>query len=473
LSRSNVARAWLWSGVVATLAGAARAAAPIPVQHTGPDDNRVKIFFLGDGYTASQIDTTYVQHVQEMVDHLFHDGQDPYPRYQNFFNVYRVNVVSQESGADVPPLGISRNTALDASYFYDGVLDRLLYVNETKANNALNSSLQGTGLVADIRFVAVNDTRYGGGGGRYAAYAGGNPISTEIALHESGHSFDGLADEYGGEASTYAGREPFESNVTTDPSGAKWSPWLGYDQPGIGVIGAYEGARYYDHGLYRPSLDSKMRTLGMPFDAIARQAIILDIYSHVTPVDDYLPNDSAVNDPNAFFVDVIDPAVINVQWLLDGSPIAGAAGETPHLGNYRLSAGTHTLSARAYDPTDWVRVDRDLLEQTVSWTLSLIPGDANGDALVTVDDYTLIDRGMALGLTGWSNGDFDGDGVITSADYLQIDCAFAGGVVSPSLLAQREAQFGPEYVSQLVGMVPEPSLLGIAAVWRILSPRRR
>ena len=55
------------------------------------------------------------------------------------------------------------------------------------------------------------------------------------------HPFAGLADEYGGDPTRYTGPEPFQANITTDPTGAKWAAWLGYDQPGIGVIGAYEG----------------------------------------------------------------------------------------------------------------------------------------------------------------------------------------------------------------------------------------
>src|SRR3954463_7273657 len=150
----------LWSAFFVSLA---QAAAPVLMVNNGPASNRVKVFFLGDGYTSADINTTYVRDVQAMVDHMFSQGQDPYPRYKNFFDVYRVNVVSSQTGADVPPLGIFRNTALDASYYYDGFTDRLLYINDTKANSALSSSLKGTGLSADMRFVTVNDTRYGGG----------------------------------------------------------------------------------------------------------------------------------------------------------------------------------------------------------------------------------------------------------------------------------------------------------------------
>ena len=79
--------------------------------------------------------------------------------------------------------------------------------------------------------------------GNYTVFAGGNPSATEIALHEVAHSFANLADEYtaageGGQGgSLYAGPEPAQANITASPGGQKWAQWLGYDQPGIGVIG--------------------------------------------------------------------------------------------------------------------------------------------------------------------------------------------------------------------------------------------
>jgi hypothetical protein len=238
----------------------------------GPSSNRVDIVFLGDGYTASQIDTVYVTHIQGMLDHMFAPGEDPFPRYQEFFNVHRVNVVSNESGADVPPEGIYRDTALDASYYYHGGPEQLLYINSLIAESRLSEALAGTGISPDMKLVTVNDTRYGGGGGTYAVYAGGSGTSTEIALHELGHSFSDLADEYA-TGGTYTGPEPDEVNITKSPTGQKWERWLGYtdpDHPAMGPIGVYEGAGGYSAGLYRPSLNSKMRSLGQPFDAVSR-----------------------------------------------------------------------------------------------------------------------------------------------------------------------------------------------------------
>ena len=81
---------------------------------------------------------------------------EPFGRFRNFFNVYRVDVVSNQAGADDPLNNITVDTALGATYMYDGVTDRLLSVDFTLANNVMTSALSGTTLRPDMRFVTVN-----------------------------------------------------------------------------------------------------------------------------------------------------------------------------------------------------------------------------------------------------------------------------------------------------------------------------
>jgi hypothetical protein len=337
----------------------------------GPSANRVDIVFLGDGYTSDQINTTYINNINDMLSHLFDDGEDPLPRYRNFFNVHRIDVVSKQSGADLPPLGIFRDTALDASYYFDGQTSRLLSVDSGKVADTLAAALPGAPFVSELTLVPVNDSRYGGGATDVAVYAAGHRSGPEAALHEIGHTFANLADEYGGIKEQYQGPEPDRPNLTTSDTGEKWSQWVGYVQPGIGVIKAHEGAGYYDRGLYRPSANSKMRTLGRPFDAIAREQIVLDIYNLVDPLDGWMDNSNILADPEQLWVDVVDPHVIDVQWLIDGQPLAGADDEILTLADYNLAEGDHTITARAFDPTDWVRINNETLEQLITWQVDI------------------------------------------------------------------------------------------------------
>lgn len=353
------------------------AAASVNLVNNGPSSNRVDIVFLGDGYTSANIAAgTYSNHINGMLTHLF--TQDPFPRYQNFFNVHRIDVISSQSGADVPPLGIYRNTALDASYYWDSYTERLLYINESKANAALNNGLAGAGFSAEMRLVTVNDTRYGGGGGFYATYAGGNPSAPEVALHELGHSFAGLADEYFYPGWTYSGSEPTAPNVTKDsnPATAKWSDWNGYldpDHPELGPVGAYKGGAFYENGLYRPTSDSKMRTLGKAFNAVSREEIILSIYDYVNPLDTWLDNSSLLVDPLSLWVNTIDPNVIGTKWYLDDTEVPGMDGELFDLSVLGLAPDTYRVRALAYDTAinDWVRRDVSSPQQSIEWTIQL------------------------------------------------------------------------------------------------------
>ncbi len=361
----------------------------------GPTTNRVDAVFLGDGYTVAQLGGAYLTHIDAMLDQMFRDGEQPFPRYESFFNVHRIDLASNESGADVPPEGVFRDTALDATYFYDGVTDRLLYINQPKADDALRANI-GRAFRAEMKLVTVNSTRYGGGGGAYAVYSGGNDSAPEVALHELGHSFAGLADEYdygGGEV--YTGGEPSEPNATKSSTGAKWAHWLGYTERGVGPIGAYEGARYYQQDIFRPSDNSKMRSLNRPFDAVSREEIILDIYDFVDPLDDWLENAETLDNPASLWVDAVDPDVIDVRWLVDGVDVPGAAGESFDPRQFGFDAGDYVITAFAEDLTPWVRIERESLQQAVSWTVHLdppnpLPGDVNGDGAVDLTDLNLV-----------------------------------------------------------------------------------
>ena len=357
--------------------------------NNGPSSNRVDVVFLGDGYTSTDLMAgSYDSHVNTYVDYMFSNSlnSDPFYRYRNYFNIHKIDVVSNESGADVPPDNIFRDTALDASYYFDGSTERLLYIDNNKANAVRDTALAGSGFTAEMQYVTVNDTKYGGGGGSYAVYAGGNAYSQGIALHEVAHSFSNLADEYGGTPGPYPGGEPTEVNVTKEATGDKWSRWLGYNQPTIGVIGAYEGGRYYDKGIYRPSNNSKMRSLNRPFDAVGREKIILDIYDLVDPLDSWLDNSVPLVNPEQIWVKAIDNNVINLEWFVDSSLISTAIGETFNLANFGYRPGNYVVSARAFDPTafdltnGWVRKNQSNLEQVVSWNVTI----SNDDTSVTL-----------------------------------------------------------------------------------------
>ncbi|MEL7497782.1 MAG: M64 family metallopeptidase [Planctomycetota bacterium] len=353
------------------------------VINSGDSSNRVDMIIIGDGYTAGQINTDYVDHVNGTINHFFNNaGSAPLNRYKNFFNVHRVNIASNESGADKPNDNVYVDTALDASYSWGGNVERCLYFNTSKANMAVFNALSGTGIDMDDGMLlgTVNDSKYGGCGGSWGVYAGANSSAYEVATHEIGHSFANLADEYFSVGQDWTGGEFSQWNVTNNPNSGKWDRWVGYDDPdtNIGVIDYYEGGRYNETGVWRPSVNSKMRSLNRPFDAISREKFINDIYEEVDPLDDWLAiDDGAFVDE--LWVNTVDENVIDVEWFVDGQSV-GIHGETLDLNSLGLVSGNYAISARGYDAIldhafsgnslDWWRLDGDHLQQTVNWNVS-------------------------------------------------------------------------------------------------------
>ena len=438
--------------LIALLLGGPRpAAAYETIIDSGPPENRVDIVFLGDGYTAADIaGGAYAAHVNSVLSQMFDESEDPFPRYRNFFNVYRVDLVSNESGADKPPEGIFRDTALDASYYWDAGAERALYIDDDKANAAVELEFGEDDASLDVGFVTVNDTTYGGTTGSYAVFSGGHGWAPEIALHELGHSFGQLADEYWIDGTTYSGPEPLAANATkeSDPALVKWADWIGYtdaNHPLISEIGVFEGAAYNQYGLYRPSYRSKMRDLHRPFDAVSREQVILAIYRLVDPLDGWEPNDAPLTNPPALWVDVIDPNLIDVQWHVDGLPVAGATGETFNLADHGYGAGTYQVTAVAADTaiSDWVRRDLDDLQMSIAWTVELTfappgltPGDMNDDGNIDNLDisafvYAMVNGEVAFALM-YPDGEYWAadcrqDGNIDNLDITPFTELIAGG----------------------------------------------
>jgi IgA peptidase M64 len=237
----------------------------VAIQQTGPPGTRYDLVFVGDGYTAAELG---LFHEQVLARWAQLTAIEPFRTLKDSFNVWQVSAVSAQSGSDNDPtVGVQKDTALNGGFFCGG-LDRLVCVDETVAK-AYAALAPG----ADQALILVNSATYGGSGGTVTVSSGGNTLSGDIVVHELGHSIGGLADEYGG-AGVHPGAEPPEPNVSVADEATmraqrlKWHSYLGRPTPDGGVIGAFEGAAYFDQGVYRPSEDSMMRSLGNEFNLI-------------------------------------------------------------------------------------------------------------------------------------------------------------------------------------------------------------
>lgn len=366
------------------LAGAVRGQSLVTITETGPRTARLNLVMLSEGYTASELAANKFKNDATTISNALLTTE-PFKSYRPFFNVYGIAVASAESGADQGAAGGSRNTYFNATFNSYGI-DRLLTIDSTGYSRA-TSLLNALVPERDIVLVIVNDSKYGGSGGSIAVTST-NPSAPEIAIHEIGHSFAGLGDEY-----DYDGSVPSEDPNTTQEtrrSFIKWNHWINAGTPiptaetsayGNGLVGLFEGAAYNPTGWYRPTLTSKMNELGEPFYAVNEEAIVLSIYGRVSPLTSSSPASStiAVSQPDQSLVFTVDgPSVaatapaITVQWKLDGVVVAGQTGRTLTLLSNTVGNGTHSLVADVSDPTPKVRKDTaNLLKDSRSWTLNL------------------------------------------------------------------------------------------------------
>jgi len=368
---------WLLLVAATTVASAEPAT---PIRLNGPAANRVGITILGDGYTQSEL-LKYSTDADSFATAFF--SQSPYLEYQSYFNVHRVDVISNESGADHPERSTFRNTALGSAYNCGNVA-RVICVDNGAVNAVLSRSVPIE--ARDLVIVLVNDPEYGGSGGSVIV-ASALTATVEIALHESGHTFGRLADEYDVQPPPCTNTiEPPEVNAALDISRdrIKWSHWVAASTalPTIsgenGIPGAYQGARYCVSGLYRPTANSKMRSLGRPFEQVNSEQLVRRMYNFVSPIDSASPAAPSLAPPPGaivdFSVETPRPAQpLRVRWSVDGAP--AGEGEIMRLNTSVLAPGSHLVQVEVSDQTPLVRSDPGgLLAARRSWMLSTQPG---------------------------------------------------------------------------------------------------
>lgn len=340
---------------------------------TGDPANRVDVVFVGDGYTAGELGQ-YAIDVDGLIAAYF--AQEPFARYAMYYNAHRVDVVSNESGVDNDPVqGINKDTALDMG-FWCGNTERLLCVDVSKAYSyAANAP--------DIDLVAAiaNSSKYGGAGylsADLATASSRNSLSKEVLLHEFGHALGNLADEY-----NYGGGDRYTGNEVPEPNASilaesemlsqqkKWWRWIGLNDPLFdGLVSTYEGCRYYQLGIYRPTNNSKMNSLNRPFNPPSVESILTEIYKVVSPIDDSSDTGVVYDGTETLFVTPMKPIghPLDIQWYLDGLLIPGATNETLDLSRIDLRSRNAVVSVTVTDPTDWVR-DESLRDKWMSQTL--------------------------------------------------------------------------------------------------------
>lgn len=279
----------------------------------GDPAERFNLVLVAEGYRESELGQ-FEADVDHFVNGFFQTK--PFDAHRCSFNVWRLDVASDESGADDPTAcggtGATPRTFFDARFCNSGIrraltCDSTLVLNTVSAHVPVFHSAQ----------VIVNSSVYGGTGGPVgvASTATENLLGQlvdwrEILIHEMGHSIFGLADEYFYYAgcdvnepaqNQHSSIEPPQANVTVSPTAAgKWSDLINTSPlptstnpncatcppdlnpaPASFVVGTYEGAHYTHCGAYRPSYNCKMRKLGEPFCPVCWR----EIHEYLMPFD--------------------------------------------------------------------------------------------------------------------------------------------------------------------------------------------
>ena len=286
---------------------ALRGTEPMPHRyiHKGGDpDEAIDIAILAEGYRPEEMDT-FLNRAARIAEELL--SYEPFASNRDKFNIVAVMTPSKESGVSIPLKGEWKDTAFESHFstFYSS-----RYLTAPRVWR-LHRKLEG--IPYEHVLVLVNTPAYGGGGiyNSYQIATADNELTLPVAVHEFGHSFAGLADEYfysDEEDDTYPlDIEPWEQNITTMVDfGSKWkdmltqgvpvpTPWtdqggsreermkLAREQKdGEAVVGAFEGGGYRAKGIYRPVETCRMRDNHNPsFCPVCERAIrrVIDFYT--------------------------------------------------------------------------------------------------------------------------------------------------------------------------------------------------
>ncbi len=254
----------------------------------GEINQKVDLVIIGDGYTENQ-KQEFEKDAAHFIKVLFR--YDPFKTYKDYFNVRTVFVPSADSGTDIPGQNVWRNTVLN-SHFYTFGIERYLTTEDYKTVKDIAAAAPYDQII-----VLVNTDKYGGGG--FYNYlnltAAKHPLADKVFVHEFGHAFAGLADEYwtsdvATEDYYDTTKEPWEPNITTLVNfDSKWKDMVADTVPiptpstpkYKNVVGAFEGGGYVPKGIYRPMQNCLMRSLAYPFCKVCSRSIarIIKYYS--------------------------------------------------------------------------------------------------------------------------------------------------------------------------------------------------
>jgi len=253
----------------------------VNILDNGKPEKKVDLVILAEGYTASEMEK-FVRDAKRVTNYLF--DEEPFASEKKKFNVKAVLTPSDESGTDVPGENIYRNTCFNSSFY---TFDEARYLTSTDMKDIYDAAAV---VPYDQIYVLVNTDRYGGGGfyNFVTLCTADNQLSKQVFVHEFGHGFAGLGDEYYTSSVAYEDFynlkvEPWEPNLTTLVNfDKKWKKMVPKSVPiptpripkYNHTVGVYEGGGYISKGIYSPYIDCRMKSNRAPeFCPVCQEAI--------------------------------------------------------------------------------------------------------------------------------------------------------------------------------------------------------
>ncbi|HSG28421.1 MAG TPA: M64 family metallopeptidase, partial [Candidatus Krumholzibacterium sp.] len=238
------------------------------IMENGPPGSKVDIVIIADGYKKSEMHKLR-EDVDRFTGILF--DVEPFAGRKKDFNIRLIESISDESGVDNPREGIYRDNIAGLS-FNSLELDRYMLSTSNRVIRDIAAKVP-----YDQVIILANEEKYGGGGifRLYATAVSDNEFDGYVFVHEFGHNFAGLGDEYFSSNVSYndmypRGVEPWEPNITAllDPDNVKWADLVASGTPVptpddstyYGTTGVFEGAGYSAEGLYRSAHDCIMKS---------------------------------------------------------------------------------------------------------------------------------------------------------------------------------------------------------------------
>jgi len=259
------------------------------VMISGEPAKKVDIVIIPDGYTNEEMDKFKLD-CDRFAEYLF--GNTPFKENKDKFNIWGIMAPSEDSGTDIPAKNIWVNTVVGTT-FYTFDLDRYLM---TRANKDLRTIASYAPY--DQIYIMVNFTKYGGGSiyNFYSVCVSDNRYSDYIFVHEFGHGFASLGDEYSTSDVTYEDFystevEPLDPNLTTLINfESKWKDLVEESTPiptpnteeYKNKVGAFEGGGYMKKGIFRPTENCTMKSISVDnFCPVCKRAIqkMIDFYT--------------------------------------------------------------------------------------------------------------------------------------------------------------------------------------------------